>query len=87
MDPSEFWKRIEDIAFEKDISWNEISRRTGISRQNLIKNRRISTEPRLTTIIRLIDALEIEPNTLFFCFFSMSKNIFPYFFDTLCVKS
>ena len=66
MDPSEFWKRIEDIAFEKDISWNEISRRTGISRQNLIKNRRISTEPRLTTIIRLIDALEIEPNTLFF---------------------
>ena len=66
MEPSEFWKRIEDIAFEKDISWNEISRRTGISRQNLIKNRRISTEPRLTTIIRLIDALEIEPNTLFF---------------------
>ena len=66
MDPSEFWKRIEDIAFEKDISWNEISRRTGISRQNLIKNRRISTEPRLTTIIRIIDALEIEPNTLFF---------------------
>lgn len=65
MEPSEFWKRIEDIAFEKDISWNEISRRTGISRQNLIKNRRISTEPRLTTIIRLIDALEIEPNTLF----------------------
>ena len=66
MEPSEFWKRIEDIAFEKDISWNEISRRTGISRQNLIKNRRISTEPRLNTIIRLIDALEIEPNTLFF---------------------
>ena len=66
MEPSEFCKRIEDIAFEKDISWNEISRRTGISRQNLIKNRRISTEPRLTTIIRLIDALEIEPNTLFF---------------------
>lgn len=66
MEPSEFWKRIEDIAFEKDISWNEISRRTGISRQNLIKNRRISTEPRLSTIIRLIDALEIEPNTLFF---------------------
>ena len=66
MEPSEFWKRIEDIAFEKDISWNEISRRTGISRQNLIKNRRISTEPRLTTIIRLIDALEIDPNTLFF---------------------
>lgn len=66
MEPSEFWKRIEDIAFEKNISWNEISRRTGISRQNLIKNRRISTEPRLTTIIRLIDALEIEPNTLFF---------------------
>ena len=66
MDPSEFWKRIEDIAFEKKISWNEISRRTGISRQNLIKNRRISTEPRLNTIIRLIDALEIEPNTLFF---------------------
>lgn len=66
MDPSEFWKRIEDIAFEKDISWNEISRRTGISRQNLIKNRRISTEPRLSTIIRLIDALEIDPNTLFF---------------------
>lgn len=66
MEPSEFWKRIEDIAFEKDISWNEISRRTGISRQNLIKNRRISTEPRLSTIIRLIDALEIDPNTLFF---------------------
>lgn len=66
MEPSEFWKRVEDIAFEKDISWNEISRRTGISRQNLIKNRRISTEPRLTTIIRLIDALEIDPNTLFF---------------------
>ena len=66
MEPSEFWKRIEDIASEKDISWNEISRRTGISRQNLIKNRRISTEPRLTTIIRLIDALEIEPNALFF---------------------
>ena len=66
MEPSEFWKRIEDIAFEKDISWNEISRRTGISRQNLIKNRRISTEPRLSTIIRLIDALEIEPDTLFF---------------------
>ena len=66
MDPSEFWKRIEDIAFEKDISWNEISRRTGISRQNLIKNRRISTEPRLSTIIRHIDALEIEPNALFF---------------------
>ena len=66
MEPSEFWKRIEDIAFEKDISWNEISRRTGISRQNLIKNRRISTEPRLNTIIRLIDALEIDPNTLFF---------------------
>ena len=66
MEPSEFWKRIEDIAFEKKISWNEISRRTGISRQNLIKNRRISTEPRLTTIIRLIDALEIEPNALFF---------------------
>ena len=66
MDPSEFWKRIEDIAFEKDISWNEISRRTGISRQNLIKNRRISTEPRLSTIIRLIDALEIDPNTLLF---------------------
>lgn len=66
MDPSEFWKRIEDIAFEKDISWNEISRRTGISRQNLIKNRRISTEPRLSTITRLIDALEIEPNALFF---------------------
>ena len=62
----EFWKRIENIAFEKKISWNEISRRTGISRQNLIKNRRISTEPRLTTIIRIIDALEIEPNTLFF---------------------
>ena len=62
----EFWKRIEDIAFDKNISWNEISRRTGISRQNLIKNRRISTEPRLTTIIRLIDALEIDPNTLFF---------------------
>ena len=38
----------------------------GISRQNLIKNRRISTEPRLNTIIRLIDALEIEPNALFF---------------------
>lgn len=66
MEPSEFWKRVEDIAFEKDISWNEISRRTGISRQNLIKNRRISTEPRLSTIIRLIDALEIDPNTLFF---------------------
>lgn len=66
MEPSEFWKRIEDIASEKDISWNEISRRTGISRQNLIKNRRISTEPRLSTIIRLIDALEIDPNTLFF---------------------
>lgn len=63
---TQFWKRIEDIAFEKKISWNEISRRTGISRQNLIKNRRISTEPRLTTIIRLIDKLEIEPNTLFF---------------------
>ena len=62
----EFWKRIENIAFEKKISWNEISRRTGISRQNLIKNRRISTEPRLNTIIRLIDALEIEPNALFF---------------------
>ena len=66
MEPSEFWKRIEDIAFEKKISWNERSRRTGISRQNLIKNRRISTEPRLTTIIKLIDALEIEPNALFF---------------------
>ena len=66
MEPSEFWKRVEDIAFEKDISWNEISRRTGISRQNLIKNRRISTEPRLSTITRLIDAHEIEPNTLFF---------------------
>lgn len=62
----EFWKRIEEIAYKKNISWNEISRRTGISRQNLIKNRRISTEPRLTTIIRLIDALEIEPNALFF---------------------
>ena len=66
MEPSEFWKRVEEIAYKKNISWNEISRRTGISRQNLIKNRRISTEPRLTTIIRLIDALEIEPNTLFF---------------------
>ena len=66
MEPYEFWKRVEEIAYKKNISWNEISRRTGISRQNLIKNRRISTEPRLTTIIRLIDALEIEPNTLFF---------------------
>lgn len=66
MEPDEFWKRVEEIAYKKNISWNEISRRTGISRQNLIKNRRISTEPRLTTIIRLIDALEIEPNTLFF---------------------
>ena len=66
MEPDEFWKRVEEIAYKKNISWNEISRRTGISRQNLIKNRRISTEPRLTTIIRIIDALEIEPNTLFF---------------------
>ena len=66
MEPDEFWKRVEEIAYKKNISWNEISRRTGISRQNLIKNRRISTEPRLTTIIRLIDKLEIEPNTLFF---------------------
>lgn len=66
MEPDEFWKRVEEIAYKKNISWNEISRRTGISRQNLIKNRRISTEPRLSTIIRLIDALEIEPNTLFF---------------------
>lgn len=66
MEPDEFWKRVEEIAYKKNISWNEISRRTGISRQNLIKNRRISTEPRLTTIIRLIDALEIDPNTLFF---------------------
>lgn len=66
MEPDEFWKRVEEIAYKKNISWNEISRRTGISRQNLIKNRRISTEPRLTTIIRLIDALEIEPNALFF---------------------
>ena len=66
MEPDEFWKRVEEIAYKKNISWNEISRRTGISRQNLIKNRRINTEPRLTTIIRLIDALEIEPNALFF---------------------
>ena len=66
MEQDEFWKRVEEIAYKKNISWNEISRRTGISRQNLIKNRRISTEPRLTTIIRLIDALEIEPNALFF---------------------
>lgn len=66
MEPDEFWKRVEEIAYKKNISWNEISRRTGISRQNLIKNRRISTEPRLNTIIRLIDALEIEPNALFF---------------------
>ena len=66
MEPDEFWKRVEEIAYKKNISWNEISRRTGISRQNLIKNRRISTEPRLTTIIRIIDALEIEPNALFF---------------------
>ena len=66
MEPDEFWKRVEEIAYKKNISWNEISRRTGISRQNLIKNRRINTEPRLTTIIRLIDALEIDPNTLFF---------------------
>ena len=66
MEPDEFWKRVEEIAYKKNISWNEISRRTGISRQNLIKNIRISTEPRLTTIIRLIDALEIEPNALFF---------------------
>ena len=66
MEPDEFWKRVEEIAYKKNISWNEISRRTGISRQNLIKNRRISTEPRLTTITRLIDALEIEPNALFF---------------------
>ena len=66
MEPDEFWKRVEEIAYKKNISWNEISRRTGISRQNLIKNRRISTEPRLSTITRLIDALEIEPNTLFF---------------------
>ena len=66
MEPDEFWKRVEEIAYKKNISLNEISRRTGISRQNLIKNRRISTEPRLTTIIRLIDALEIEPNALFF---------------------
>ena len=66
MEPDEFWKRVEEIAYKKNISWNEISRRTGISRQNLIKNRRISTGPRLTTIIRLIDALEIAPNALFF---------------------
>ena len=66
MEPDEYWKRVEEIAYKKNISWNEISRRTGISRQNLIKNRRISTEPRLNTIIRLIDALEIEPNALFF---------------------
>ena len=66
MEPDEFWKGVEEIADKKNISWNEISRRTGISRQNLIKNRRISTEPRLSTITRLIDALEIEPNTLFF---------------------
>ena len=66
MEPDEYWKRVEEISYKKNISWNEISRRTGISRQNLIKNRRISTEPRLNTIIRLIDALEIEPNALFF---------------------
>ena len=66
MDAELFWKTIEDYAYENDISWNEISRRSGISRQNLLKNKRMRTEPRLSTINRLIKALEIDPKLLFF---------------------
>ena len=44
-----FWANVERIANEKDISWNEIYRRSGISRQNLTKNKRGMTEPRLST--------------------------------------
>lgn len=66
MDSDEFWRRIEDYLIENNISWNELSRRSGISRQNLLKNRRMRTEPRLTTIVRIMDAAKIDAKDLFF---------------------
>ena len=66
MDADTFWRKIEDYLLENDISWNELSRRTGISRQNLIKNRRMRTEPRLSTIVRLMEATGIDAKDLFF---------------------
>ena len=61
-----FWANVERIANEKDISWNEISRRSGISRQNLTKNKRCLTEPRLSTIVKIAKALETTPDSLIF---------------------
>ena len=61
-----FWANVERIANEKDISWNEISRRSGISRQNLTKNKRCLTEPRLSTIVKIAKSLETTSDSLVF---------------------
>lgn len=64
-EPNEiYWENVLRITSEKNISLNELSRRLGIPRTSLLKAKRLKDEPRISSVIRMANALEVDPNAL-----------------------
>lgn len=57
-----FGDRLKAIRSAKDVSLSELGRRTGIAYQTIAKYERGENEPTWPTVLKLADALGVEPN-------------------------
>lgn len=60
----EFGKRVRAARNDREWTQEELSRQTGLAVVQISRIERGVREVRLTTILRLIDALGVEPNEL-----------------------